>query len=92
MVWSLLLWLSCLTLALCIFRRLSRILWHHHKPVGTGTTITGAYGKNNLPEGVKPVVVEGEKGVCTCGALFILFGNRCMKRWVELENNEEVSK
>ena len=50
---------------------------HHHQPKCTGRRIAAEFGKNNLPDGIKPIVSHGEEAVCSkCGQLLIVHDKR----------------
>ncbi len=66
-------------------------LWHRHRPMRTNTRvmIEAEYGKDNLPEGIKPVRSRGWKAVCRCGALLLVHAapERLAEPWTEIETS-----
>lgn len=39
-------------------------LFHHHLPLPTGRRIQADFGKDNLPDGIRPVLSTGEEARC----------------------------
>ncbi len=46
---------------------------HQHEPKKTGRIIVAVFGKNNIPENIKPVESMGREAICQlCGKLLII--------------------
>jgi hypothetical protein len=52
-------------------------MFHRHHPICTGRRITASFGKDNLPDNVRPVVSTGDEALCTkCGTRLIVHDPR----------------